>query len=82
MTTPEPVYVCARCGVSVGNGGIDQCAVITDTDPDQPGRVRSLRLCVDRPDPDRPGKTIQGCRDRVLTRKALRHYRETRTQQP
>lgn len=79
---PDGSYECDRCGVSVGNGSVQECAVITDTDPATGNRTpRQLHLCRDRPDPDNPKKTIQGCRDRVLTRKALRHYQEKRTSQ-
>lgn len=72
-------YACDRCGTDVGNGGVHECAVISDLDPDT-GDVtpRVLHLCRTRPDPDHPGKTMQGCRDRVLTKKALAHYHETR----
>jgi hypothetical protein len=72
-------YECARCGVDVGNGGVDQAAIVTDTHPDDRTAVRQLRFCLDRPDPDHEGRTIQGCRDRVLTKRALAHYHETRT---
>lgn len=75
----DGTYECDRCGVEVGNGGVDRAASITDTEPGDPTRIRQLKLCLDRPDPDNPKKTIQGCRDRVLTKKALRHYHETRT---
>lgn len=78
---PDGTYCCDRCGVDVGNAGIYQAATVVDIDPGDPGIVRRLNLCLDRPDPDRPGKTIQGCRDRVLTKKALRHYIE-RTSTP
>lgn len=76
---PDGRYRCDRCGTGVGNGGVQEAASITDLDPQDPTRVRQLHLCLDRPDPDRPGKTIQGCRDRVLTKKALRNHHETRT---
>lgn len=73
-------YECDRCGTDVGNGGVQTTAIITDLDPATGHATpRRLDFCRDRPDPDRPGKTIQGCRDRVLTKKALRHYHETRT---
>lgn len=76
---PDGTHECDRCGHNVGNGAVDQAAKVVDTDPDTGNTTqRDLHLCRDRPDPDRPGKTIQGCRDRVLTRKALRHYHEKR----
>lgn len=77
---PDGGYECDRCGVDVGNGGVHTAAVISDLDPaDGNLSPRVLHLCRDRPDPDQPGKTIRGCRDRVLTAKALAHYNETRT---
>ena len=74
---PDGTYTCDRCGVDVGNAGIDRCAHITDLNPDDPTDIRHFHLCLDRPDPDNDGKTIQGCRDRVLTKRALRHFIET-----
>lgn len=77
---PDGSYRCDRCGADVGNGGVQVSAVISDTDPDHDNLTpRRLDLCRDRPDPDNPNKKIQGCRDRVLTKKALRNYHETRT---
>lgn len=78
---PDGHYHCDRCGHDLGEGGGVAVAVkISDTDPATGDTtVRLLDLCRDRPDPDRPGKKIQGCRDRVLTKKALRNYYETRT---
>lgn len=72
-------YHCDRCGVSVGNGSVQNSAVVTDVFqiPDGAVPVR-FDWCRDRPDPDNEGKTIQGCRDRVLTKKALRNYHEMR----
>lgn len=72
-------YCCDRCGTDVGNAGVQEAASISDLDPADPTRIRQLHLCLDRPDPAAPGKTIQGCRGRVLTRKALANYHETRT---
>lgn len=77
MMRPDGTYECDRCGADVGNGGVDKAASITDTEPGDLTRVRQLKLCLDRPGDD--GKKIQGCRDRVLTKKALRHHHETRT---
>lgn len=77
---PDGSYRCDKCGADVGNGGVHTAAVISDLDP-AGGNVtpRVLHLCMNRPDPDEPGKTVQGCRDRVLTKKALANYTETRT---
>lgn len=82
MSSPQPdiSYQCARCGADLGNGGVQSCAIVVDLDPATGEQTqRNLRFCRDRPDPDNPGKNIHGCRDRVFTKKALRHYHETRT---
>lgn len=76
---PDGSYRCDRCGADVGNGGVALSAVISDLDPETEHLTpRRLDLCRRRPDPDNPGKTLQGCRDHVLTKKALRNYHETR----
>jgi len=75
---PDGGVDCDRCGTVLPNDGIDVCVKITDLDPDDLGSIRQLHLCVDRPDPAHDGKTIQGCRDHVLTKRALRHYHETK----
>lgn len=76
----DGTYHCDRCGVSVGNGSVQNAAVISDISQTPDGAVpQRFDLCRDRPDPDNEGKTIQGCRDRVLTKKALSHFIETRT---
>lgn len=36
---------CDRCGADCGNGGIDQCAIISDLDPDNPGMILNYHLC-------------------------------------
>jgi hypothetical protein len=70
-------YHCDRCGVSVGNGSVQNTAIVSDIRQTTDGPVpQRFDLCRDRPDPDNDGKTIQGCRDRVLTRKALRNHME------
>lgn len=76
---PDGGYECDRCGADVDNGSVIFSAIVTDLDPATDNSTpRRLDFCRDRPDPDRPGKTLQGCRDRVFTKKALRHYHETR----
>lgn len=77
---PNGSYVCDRCGADVGNGGVDQAARIADTDPQDATRLRSLHLCLDRIGTD--GNIIQGCRGRVLTKRALRAYHEKKESQP
>lgn len=69
------MYQCARCGANVGNGGVDQCSVVSDIDPDTPGMVRNLRFCRDRED---DGKKIKGCTGKVLSPSNLKHYEESR----
>lgn len=64
-------------GVELPNEGVRTAVMISDFIETEEGLVpRMLQLCRDRPDPGDPEKTIQGCRDRVLTRKALRNYYE------
>lgn len=75
-------YCCDRCGADVGNGGVHAAVVISDLDPATGNATpRVLHLCRDRdePDPDGTIRKVQGCRDRVLTKKALANYTETRT---
>lgn len=74
---PDGTYRCDRCGADVGNGGVQSAAVIADTDPADPTSLRHLHLCLDRT--GEGGTTVHGCRDRVLTRRALANYHETRT---
>ena len=70
MTLRNGRYVCDRDGVDVGNGGVDQAAIVSDLDPDT-GNVRVLHFCRDR---QVDGKTVKGCAGRVLTAKALADY--------
>lgn len=71
-------YRCDRCGADVGNGGVEQCAVVADLDPDAVGQLRTLHLCRDHEDDT--GRKVPGCAwSRVLTAKALADYNETRT---
>lgn len=41
----DGTYRCDRCGVDVGNGGIEHAAKVVDLDPDDPTRLRDLHLC-------------------------------------
>ena len=73
----DGTWRCDRCGTELPNEGVRTAVMISDMiETDDGVEPRMLQLCRDRPDPDDPGKTIQGCRDRVLTRKALRNYYE------
>lgn len=67
------MYSCAKCGADVGNGGLDQCSVVSDIDPDT-GLIRNPRFCRDR---EEDGKTIKGCTNRVLSAANLKHYKES-----
>lgn len=69
---PDGSYRCDRCDRELENGGVQECASITDLDPRNPGSIRQLHLCYDEVDPETGETTLQGCRDRVLTRRALR----------
>jgi hypothetical protein len=72
--TEQGTYECDRCRADVGNGGVDQAAVIGDLDPDNPGMVRNLHICRDHPGPD--GETVRGCVHRVLGPANLKGYIE------
>jgi hypothetical protein len=74
----DGVYRCDRCGTALPNDSVTVCAHITDLNPNDPSDIRHFHLCVDRPDPESDGKTIQGCRDHVLTKRALRHFHDTK----
>lgn len=41
----DGTYRCDRCGLDVGNAGIDVAASVSDLDPDFPGEIRRLHLC-------------------------------------
>jgi hypothetical protein len=73
----DNTFRCDRCGRDLGNAGPDVACHINDTEPDDPRIPRRLQLCLDYPDPDDPDKTIQGCRDRVLTKRALANLHKT-----
>lgn len=62
-------YRCDRCGTDVGNAGVDMCAVISDTDPDDPTRPRVLHLCRDARD-----GAPTGCVGNVLGPGTLANY--------
>lgn len=68
-------HECDRCGTDVGNGGVLQCVVVSDLDPDDPGMVRNLHFCRDR---DEGGKLVKGCARKVLSPANLKHYEEAR----
>lgn len=65
-------FVCDRCGVSVGNAGVDRAAIISDLDPG--GELLVLHLCR----APRDGAP-RGCVGNVLGEGTLAHYYETRT---
>jgi len=67
-------YRCDRCDLELENGGVQECASITDLDPSNPGNIRHFHLCYDRLDPESGKVAHRGCRDRVLTKRALRAY--------
>lgn len=64
-------FSCDRCGAGVGGGGVATSTVISTLDPDTPGVVRTLNLCLDRTE---DGRDIEGCSGQVLTADALAHY--------
>ena len=41
----DSTYRCDRCGADVGNASVQTCAFISDLDPADPLRPRTLHLC-------------------------------------
>lgn len=58
-------HVCDRCGADVGNAAIDKCVIVSDLDPELPGRVRNLHFC-----------RKNGCDRKVLSKRNLRYLLE------
>jgi hypothetical protein len=77
---PDGSYRCDKCDTDVDNGGVHAAVTIIGTDPDDPGRMRvPLHLCLPRDvDTNGNGQTehVPGCRDSVLTARALAAYYE------
>lgn len=67
---------CDRCGESVGNASLNECVVISDIDPDDPGLVRNYHLCRTRLV---DGEEVKGCAGSVLTVAALKHLADKRS---
>lgn len=72
--TPDGRHECDRCGADVDNGGVANCVIVSDLDPDRPGMVRNLEYCRDRPGPDVDGGIIKGCSRKLLSPSMLRHH--------
>jgi hypothetical protein len=68
-------YCCDRCGVDVGNAGIDKASTVVDTEPDDPVAIRRFNFCRDRTE---DGTRVRGCTGKVLTAKALANYLTTK----
>lgn len=71
---PDGAYRCDKCDEDVDNGGVHAAVTIVGTDPDDPGRMRGpLHLCLPRTKDNGDGTTthVPGCRDSVLTARAL-----------
>lgn len=66
-------HACDACGVSVGNGGVSQCAVVSDIKSDEPGMVVNYHFCRDR---EENGEKVKGCA-RKLLRPQIMKYRRT-----
>jgi hypothetical protein len=70
----DGTYHCDRCDVSVGNGGVDLAASVSDVRQVEQGGLTlpvpvTFHFCRDRVGED--GKVVRGCVNRVLTAKAL-----------
>lgn len=75
MTNPDGTYECDRCGADCGNGGVRDCAIVADLDPDNEGHVRNLHFCRDR---EEDGRKIKGCARKLLSATNLKHREESR----
>jgi hypothetical protein len=73
---PDGSYRCDRCGVDVGNAGVDQCTHVMTLNPDDPGDIQHFHFCLPRPDPDNEGQMLPGCRDQLLTDEVLANFHE------
>ena len=64
-------YRCDRCGADVGNASVQMCAFISDLDPDDRLRPRTLHLC-------RAARTgaPHGCVGNILGPATLADYTE------
>lgn len=69
-------FVCNRCGVDLGNGGIDHCIIVSRVNR-VTGLVENLHFCEDR---EEDGKQVKGCASRLLTPANLAHQREVENQ--
>lgn len=67
-------HTCDRCGIDVGGGGVPNCAIVSDLDPDNPGMIRNLEFCRDHPDPANPDLEIKGCARKLVTPSMIAHY--------
>lgn len=65
---PDGAYRCDRCGRELQNGGLTECAIVSDLD-DTTGAPVQYHLCRDWMDND--GRLVRGCVTRVLTHHAL-----------
>lgn len=78
---PDGTYRCDRCDVDIENAGLDRATTVSSADPYNPGVQRVLHLCLDRTEPvegDDKTKKVQGCSDRVLSKRALAAYHRIR----
>ncbi len=58
---------CDRCGVDIGNAGVNVAVVVGDLDPDRVGHVRNLHFCREN-----------GCDKKVLSARNLEHLRKVK----
>lgn len=69
-------YSCDRCGTDVVNGGVIYCAVVSDLiEVNGATTVINYHFCRDR---EEGGKKVQGCASKVLSKRNLQHYHETK----
>lgn len=66
---------CDCCDTNLQAGGVAQCAIVSDLDPDRPGMVRNLHFCRDRVEEiDGARRNITGCASKLLTPEILAAY--------
>lgn len=70
---PDGHYHCDRCGLDVGNAGVQEATFISRLDPDDPTNVLRLHLCL-IPIKGAP----RGCTGLALGPVTLANYYETR----
>lgn len=75
MMNREGKHLCDGCGWDVENGGVLMCAIVSDLDPYNEGRIRNLEFCRDHED---GGRLVKGCVHKLLRPSILKNYEGSR----